>query len=62
LRGNSANFNLAAKRSSAGTDWSLAIALSRALREANFFTMRIRFRFFSTALVFAMQTLPQFLV
>jgi len=52
--GNSASFNRAAKHSSAGRDLSCAIALSRARRDSNFFAKRIRFRFFSTALVFAM--------
>jgi hypothetical protein len=53
LRGNSASFKVAAKRSSTGFDLSSTIALSRARRPENFFDIRRRRLFFSIELFFA---------
>jgi len=57
LRGNSASFNVAAKRSSIGSFLSCAIALSFARRLANFFAIFRRLLFFSIELFFAILSL-----
>src|SRR3569833_1617689 len=54
LRGISASFNVAAKRSSIGSFLSAMIAFNRSRLAAAFFTIRLRRLFFSTELFFAM--------
>jgi hypothetical protein len=54
LRGISASFSVAAKRSSIGLDLSAMIAFSRARWGAAFLAIRFRRLFFSTELFFAM--------
>src|SRR5215469_14202215 len=58
LRGNSASFRRALKRSSGGSDLSAAIALRRARFGARRFTRAVRLRFLSMELVFAMDRFP----
>src|SRR5579864_5822001 len=55
LRGSSASLSRAAKRSSPGSDLSLAIAFRRCRLPAKRFASAARFRFLSTALVFAIE-------
>src|SRR5215468_5253311 len=57
LRGISASFRVAAKRSSIGSFLSRAIVLSFARRLANFFAILRRLLFFSTELFFAILSL-----
>jgi hypothetical protein len=53
LRGISASFSVAAKRSSTGFDLSFTISFNRDRRPANFFDIRRRRLFFSIELFFA---------
>jgi hypothetical protein len=57
LRGSSASLSRAAKRSSAGSDRSAAIALSRVRFVLNFFAKRFRLLLRSIMLVFAIHVL-----
>jgi hypothetical protein len=55
LRGSSASFSVAAKRSSVGLDLSMAIAFSRVRRPEYFFDSLRRRLFFSIELFFAIR-------
>ena len=56
FRGISANLSRAAKRSSAGKDWSAAFSISRDLRPEYFFASLRRFLSRSMELFFAIQS------